>query len=117
MKFSTILTLVAVASMSTGTDGCIGQPELSFKTTPSNDGSIDHDNILEVESSGKFTCYSRSCPGKYFPECKDSRSYAFQCHGTWLDCNEGSDCKLEDDNAVPSNDGSIDHGNILPLWK
>ena len=67
MEFSTILTLVAMASMSTGTDGCIGQPELSFKTTPSND--------------------------------------------------KGSDCKLEDDNAVPSNDGSIDHGNILPLWK
>ena len=48
MEFSTFLTLVAMASMSTGTDGCIGQPELSFKTTPSNDGSIDHDHILEV---------------------------------------------------------------------
>ncbi|OEU18153.1 hypothetical protein FRACYDRAFT_238585 [Fragilariopsis cylindrus CCMP1102] len=69
-----------MASMSTGTDGCIGQPELSFKTTHSNDGSIDHDHILEVESSGKFTCHSRSCPGKYFPEYKDSRSCAFQCH-------------------------------------
>ena len=104
MEFSTFLTLVAMASMSTGTDGYIGQPQLSFKTTPSNDegsdckleddnavpsndGSIDHDNILEVESSGKFKSYSRSCPGKYFPECTHSRSGAFQCHGLWLDCN------------------------------
>ena len=87
MEFSTILTLVAMASMSTGTDGCIGQPELSSNTIPSNDDSIDHDHILEVESSGKLTCHSGSCPGKYFPECKDSRSCAFQCHGMWLDCN------------------------------
>jgi Zn-finger nucleic acid-binding protein len=106
MKFSTILTLAAMALMSADTDARIGQPEHPSKAVPSNNSS----RILEVESSEKLTCHSGSCAGKFFPGCTDSKSCAFQCHGIWLDCTEGSDRKLEDDNAVvaPSNDSSND---------